>query len=92
MYVKLPITANTPRAQFAKNGRQHFWKSSMCYSWPIDSSHLIQPPAMSSHSDINQKQTRALFFTNVLPSPISVPINTHIFCNKNNGTVSNTAT
>lgn len=31
MYLSLPITAdNTSRALFAKNGRQNFWKSSMC--------------------------------------------------------------
>ena len=45
---------------------------------------------MNSYSDINQKQTRALFFLNVLPSQISVHINTCTFSKKTKGTVGNT--
>lgn len=66
--------------------------SSMCYSWSIDSSHLMQPPTTDSYSHIDQEQTRAPLSSDGLPSHISVQINTRAFRKKNNGTVSNSAT
>lgn len=88
MYLNLLITAdNTPRAQFAKNGRHNVWKSSTCTAGKLTAC-LIQPPGMNSYSEY---QPKVLFLSNMLPSQIPVHINTHIFCKKNNGMVNNSA-